>query len=78
MSNSKVVKMPSAPKTVDEVFKMCREAAAMQEQLLGQIMAFAPEKGAGNVSACLTNAQTRNMECIDWITHAVAHVKQGE
>lgn len=65
------------PKTVDDIYALCRQTAEMQESLFGQIMSFASQEQAQSVSSCLQNAQNRNIECIDWITHAVAHVRRG-
>lgn len=80
MSNKVKLKQPEikAPQNAKELLKLVRELGHGLEEVLGQVMAYADEESAKNVSTCLSNAQVRLVECIDWVTHAVAHAHRGE
>ena len=76
MAEDNVVQFPE-PKEPRDILDMARETGSVLEQMLGKVMELAPEGTHQNVSACLTNAQVRLVECMDWIAHAISHASAG-
>lgn len=58
------------PKNVEEVFNLIRETSGIMEQLMVKIMELGNGNMAQHVSASLTTAQQRLVECVDWCAHA--------